>query len=529
MTAAYLRQPDGTPHTSASFDLAAYMASIDELYQGRLDDLLKTDFGRQEITKFDPLMYAIVYLPDTLTEGIGTITFADAHLEFCRDALTWTGPVTEMKEHRTAYVEPRNLGKSSWLYLILPMWAASHGHKKFIAAFADSSGQAEEHLSTFRNELQNNDLLKTDYPELCTPMRRSRGNVESDSKGDYKAKSGFIFKARGIGSSLLGMKVGNLRPDLIVGDDLEPKEGDYSPAMAATRLGDLLDGVLPLNAHATVVLTGTVNMSGSIMDDLARSTEGGESEKWITASNFKVKYHHAIINDNGNDRSLWPGKWSLEELYKERSEDPRGYAKNFNNAPMSSDSGYWEPSYFRLGTLDSPSFTILSVDPAVSKKSTSDWTGFSIVRYSRTEDLFQVAYAAQVRMNGRELRARVLSLLEQFPDIGTVLVETNQGGDTLWVDEDGVFYDLPVKVITVHQRLSKELRAEKAVLEFSRQKVVFAHRFPDLERQLLAFPKVAHDDMVDACVSAIIDIRSRVKVDVRRRGPRVRQSHYARR
>jgi phage terminase large subunit-like protein len=521
----YLTQEDGTPYTAESFDIDQYLIQLDQLYQGRLDKLLAKDFGRRELTKYDPLLFAITYMPDTLKEGVGHISFSDAHLDFCRDAISWTEKNTEPKANRTAYIEPRGQGKSTWMFKILPLWAAAHKHRRFIAAVSDSATQSQEHLETFRRELDENDFLRADYIKLCTPAKRN-GKIEHDSRTDYRSASGFVFKTRGMDSSILGMKDGDKRPDLIILDDIEKGESKYSIKQAGSRLITLMDTILPLEPTAVVVLTGTVNMVGSIVDDLARSVDNSVKASWIESTNFKVRYHHAIVkNDDGSERSVWPDKWPLEWLIEERATDPRGFAKQFENAPIASDGIYWDRDMFKYGRLETASIELLSIDPAVSSKSTSDWTGISIVRYSKAIDMFEINNAHQVRMNSRQLRSRVIHLLEQNPNITALLIETNQGGD-LWIDQDGVFFNLPVKVITVNQKESKELRAERALLEWTKGKVLMQPGMTDLERQLLSFPNSLHDDIVDSVTSAIIDIRKRTKIDSRKIVPFVQKGQY---
>ena len=193
--------------TSATFDFAAYMAT-------RLDP--------DTSTRYDPMLFAVRYLGHHLKgeETGGEVTWSDAHLEWFRHARRWAVRPEEVASERDAYVAPRGMGKSTFFFLILPLWAAAHQHVKFAAAFADSSAQAQAHLATFKRELETNVKLRRDYPNLCAPAKRLRGVTVSDHVGMLHAQSGFVFAARGIDSGSLGMKVGNLRPDLLLMDDV---------------------------------------------------------------------------------------------------------------------------------------------------------------------------------------------------------------------------------------------------------------------------------------------------------------------
>ena len=510
--AKYLCGMDGTPLTSATFDMGIYIK--DHIPDIRL---LDSPAGRIALTRADPLLFALVYCPNALKaeETGGVISFSDLHLELCRIARTWMHP-TPAKSSRVAVVSPRESGKSTWVFKLLPLWAAAHGHVTFIAAFADSATQAEDHLLGLRAELESNGLLRQDYPGLCRPQRRG-GNVQADSRREYYAASGFVMKARGMESSVLGMKVGDRRPGLLIVDDAEPGEAGYSPSQAEARLVTLQDTILPLHPSAPVVLTGTVNMEGSILDQLVTSLSETPAP-WIVSTGFRVKYFPALVTlDDGTERSIWPQKWSIPWLLEEQRTDPRGFAKSYMNAPIAIDGVYWDRQYFQYGKVDPCSFTVLSIDPAVTSKSASDFTGMAVVGYSKSQDQFVVRYAAQFKMPSNALRSKTIALLNQYPEITAVIIETNMGAD-LWTDPGGAFYDLPnVKVLTIHQTESKELRAERTVLEYTKGRVFHEQPLPALERQMLSFPQVVHDDQVDALTTGINEIRKSVKVDLRNR------------
>jgi predicted phage terminase large subunit-like protein len=269
-------------------------------------------------------------------------------------------------------------------------------------------------------------------------------------------------------------------------------------------------------------------MAGSLLDDLARAATTKDVEPWVTSERFRVRYFPAIVqNDDGTERSVWKGKWTLPWLLAERSRSPRSFAKNFMNAPLPGDSPYFDPADFRYGPVEPASFVLLSIDPAVSTKSKSDFTGFCVIAYSRSLDQFGIRHSSKARLNNRQLRARVELLLEQYPEVTAVLVETNQGGENM-VDEGGMFAGLPnVKIITVHQKVSKELRAEMAAIEFGHHRVLFADRMPEIERQLAAFPAVMHDDDVDALTSAVIEVRKRTINDRKPKGLVAKRVSYA--
>lgn len=499
--------------TAETFNWVQYLSGRVESLAGRerdattlllAQDSLSATF-RRTLTANDPMLFALLYFRHHLAgqETADRITFSDFHLDLCRQRDRWWAKLDRPQAIRDAYVAPRGTGKSTWLFLLMPMWAAAHGHRKFAAAFADAGSQAEQHLENFRKELDGNDLLRCDFPSLVKPLTKVGSQQEiANNKQIIQCSNGFVFAARGIEAASLGMKVGSLRPDLLIFDDVEPGEETYSEYQAAKRLLAITDNAFPLNVNAQVVIAGTTTMAGSIIHQIIREgkEEGDESTEWVRDENILVHYSAPILlNDDGSERSLWPAKWSLEFLNSIRH--TRGFAKNFANMPIASDGSYWGTDDFPVGVLETPTRFLLSVDPAVTSKKKSDFTALSVIAYSPTEKRAQVMFTLAVRVSSKQLRPIVVQICEAFP-IKLILCESNQGGD-LWLEALG---GIPgVKLSLIHQTDSKEVRAGRFLAHCQtvpKPRIVFG---PDpvrdhaqLRDQCLSFPHGIHDDLVDS-------------------------------
>lgn len=480
---------------------------------------------RRRATRIDPALFALVYLGRHLVDPTtGAVSLADVHVAWAETARRWADPVTEPMSDRRAEVAPREMGKSTWWFLLLPMWAAAHGHVGFAAAFADTDTQAQTHLATFKSELDSNPLIRDDYPDLVAPKTRGRGQVEADRVSLYHARSGFVFAAAGMDSSNLGLKVGSQRPDLLILDDIEPHEGRYGKELAKKRLDTLVSAILPLNIYAHVILAGTVTMAGSIVHQVVQHARGevNDTNLWVGEQRIAARHTPPIVtDDDGRRRSVWPEKWPLSFL--ERLEGSRTYAKNYANDPLGAEGDYWvldDVAKARtIGTSYLPGCTriLVSVDPAVTTKHKSDYSGLAVVAWqpppsgSKAPGRVVVLEVRQVKKSGEALRLDVLDTITRW-NAGLVLVETNQGGD-LWRT---VFWGLPVKVKTVHQSEAKEARAARWLSHYQRGRV--GHNSDeelslgllnnprlgtliDYEGQLVAFPNAPNDDMVDAAGS----------------------------
>ena len=481
--------PASASASTEPFDLDAYLCGIDTRLLGVAE-------GRRALCALDPLLFALLYFPHHLrsSETGEQISFSEFHIDLCEAAKRWHRQNLGPAEIREAWVAPRGSGKSSWSFLILPLWALAHGHRRYCAAFADSATQAEQHLTSVKRELEGNALLRYDYPDLCAPAIRLKGSNVSDNRALYVARSGAVFSAKGIDSSVLGAKVGSRRPDLLTLDDTEPDEANYSVYQKDKRLGTILNTILPMNDRAVVQIVGTTTMPGSIIDDLVKSTVLIEPADWVRDEKIVARIYPALITDpeTGEERSMWPQRWGLEYLQSIRH--TRSFMLNLQNDPLARDGDYWTLDDIRHGTLPALTHQVLSIDPAVTSKERSDFTALAVIGFYAPERRAVVRDAWALRVApGEALRARVLAILETFPNIAGVLVESNQGGDT-W---KAILHHLPVPVRTVHQTAPKEVRAARLLNHYQLGRVVHERRLLEAEAQLVSFPKGVHDDLVD--------------------------------
>lgn len=479
------------------------MKAIDLLQDVPLE-LLQLSEGRIELTKYDPMLFALTYLPHHLQNPQGEITLSEFHMDLAEYGKSWINMPKEPKQNRDAFIAPRECGKSTWIFLILPMWAAAHGHVKFIAAFSDAASQAETHLMSFKNELESNDLLRTDYPELCKPkMVASTGRAMASNSWRIIQENEFIFDANGIDTNSLGKKVFGTRPDLIILDDIEKGEKNYSEYQAGQQKNTVFDDIAPMNIYARMIFVGTTTMPNSVMDQFRKYSENPELEElqWIKEQNVKVHYYPAIMqNDDGTERSVWQEKWSLEWLQSQRH--LRDFAKNYMNRPVNTDGQFWTNEDIIIEELEDYGNTIISIDPAVTKNKISDYTGISVLSRGYDElgkSNIYVRHAEQVKMSPSDMAERVKTLVELY-DVGVLYVEVNQGGD-LWKD---VFKDVPAKYRSKTQSLSKQIRAGKALNFYQQGKVRHTQHFPVLEEQMWSFPKLTHEDVLDSVVSGVL-------------------------
>jgi phage terminase large subunit-like protein len=183
----------------------------------------------------------------------------------------------------------------------------------------------------------------------------------------------------------------------------------------------------------------------------------------------------------------------------------RSYAKNYANDPMARDGDYWVREDFRYETLGVEATRwLLQLDPAVTTKGDSDFTGWAVIAYrpgsGGRKPMAEVVAAGKIKLTGEALRTWVLKKLTEFERIRAVRVEVNQGGE-LWYT---VLHHLPVQLLVHTSNESKEVRFSWALDLYHRGHVVHREKLRELQEQMVAFPKGTHDDIADAAVCGLL-------------------------
>jgi phage terminase large subunit-like protein len=470
---------------------------------------------RKKICEREPLIFALVYLSDQMSseETLGKRSLNPLHIFLAEDAATyWPFPL-KPKECRRIIVAPRDAGKTTWQFLILPLWAAAYGWRIFQLFLSASGDTAEEHLGNLKYELQNNDLLRADFPELCEPMR-ARGRTVGDTKQVFRAESGVTFMARGIDAHNLGRKEGKVRPDLIVCDDVE-LIGRRSKMTKEQRLHVIRNGLLPMNLNAAVYIVGTVVRYGSIIHDAVLADSGNGLAEWIAQESFVTKYWpvYTINSRTGVATSFWPEKWPMKFIRSQLHID--SFQMSYMNQPQIPGNGLFSAADLHYGAPFRTESHILAIDPAVTSKETSDYTGIAVIGFDGGLTRAYVEYAKGVRLPPDRLQELIRLLLLQFPTISTVVVEANQGGD--WVTKQiRTIIPKHIRYLTPHEHAPKPERIRELHL-WSQLKWVFvgpdAHAYVD---QALSYPDTDFDDVIDAVAKGCYPVLSRLPMPVPR-------------
>jgi phage terminase large subunit-like protein len=116
-----------------------------------------------------------------------------------------------------------------------------------------------------------------------------------------------------------------------------------------------------------------------------------------------------------------------------------------------------------------------------------------------------IFHAEEKRLTGRPLLRHVAGVVTRFEAmwgkrVRGVLCDVTQGGD-LW-GEAAEHLSLPFRAFTLSE--GKEFRFTRTLDYYQALRVFHVAELPALERQQLAYPKIAHDDVLDSAAAAVL-------------------------
>src|SRR5208283_2967550 len=174
------------------------------------------------------------------------------------------------------------------------------GEAKNILVIGESEQRAVERLRAIKHELEYNDAILAVF-----------GEQVGDSWAETRivARSGVCFQAYGRGQSLRGVKHLQLRPDLILMDDIEDDEACGSLEMRRQVLRWFTGTVLPcMSKDGRVRMLATPLCDGREMDEKSLPLRLKASGKWRSLT-IPIKFRDA---ETGDWRATWPDYYNME-------------------------------------------------------------------------------------------------------------------------------------------------------------------------------------------------------------------------
>jgi len=396
-------------------------------------------------------------------------------------------------------IAPRH-GKSELISYLAPAWfLGKYPHKKIIMA-SHTADLAVNFGRRVRN-LVGSDPYKDIFPGV---------ELQADSKSASRWGTNYNgeYFAIGVGGALAGRGA-----DLFIIDDPHSEQDAklgkpevFLPAWEWFQSGPI-QRLMPGGAIIVVMTRWSkLDLTGQIINQMVKNDD---------VDDWEVVEFPAIIEDkNGDEASLWPEFWPLEELQSKKAAlDIRYWNAQYLQNPTSEEGALIKRDWWQIWEKDDPppcEFIIMTLDAAQEKNNRSDYNALTTwgVFFNEEVDNYNIILlnAVKERLEFPELKELCLEEYREWePD--SFIVEKKSNGAALYQEFRRM--GIPVGEFTPGKGQDKISRVN-AVSDLFRSGIVWA---PDRRwakeviEECNDFPSGANDDLVDSTTLALARFR----------------------
>lgn len=276
--------------------------------------------------------------------------------------------MSSKRRQKELVIGPRDSAKSTHGAEGYPLYCVCHGIEKYILIISDTTDQAVKHLEVIKEELESNEQIAEQYPEVFGPGPIWKNNA-------IVTRNGIRIEALGAGKKIRGRRYKNFRPTLIIGDDFEGDEAAYSSKTRDHRRNWFTKGVMKAgsanvtnylalgsNLHPECLVAhilGSPGWNGSVYKSIITWPDRMDLwEKWerilrdtaldkplIAAQLF---YEENKEEMNRGAKVLWPEREDLYTLMLMRATDGHAaFESEKQNNPIDPSLCEWGPHLFQ--------------------------------------------------------------------------------------------------------------------------------------------------------------------------------------
>lgn len=283
----------------------------------------------------------------------------------------------------------RESAKSTYVLKAYPVYRLTYPKKeeRYIVIIKQNQELASAKLSEIINEYEHNDVLNKNLIKI---HKRSAHAIELTVRGFNRENVQIRIEAYGKGSSIRGLSWGNLRPQVIIADDLQDLEDSQSETTLEKDWDWFLSDVKFLAKTGRIFLIGNNLGAKCIVERVIESTEMGFESMKISALDSKGE-------------STWPEQFSTEFLKKEKEEFISlgkldiWYRERMCKA-IDPETQLFKREFFKFFTEEElpEKFDIdITIDPAISKKKKACNTAIvAVAKNTHKPDWYVLDYKA---------------------------------------------------------------------------------------------------------------------------------------
>lgn len=413
--------------------------------------------------------------------------------------------------NRILEIWPRDHGKSQLFSVIKNLWEVTTdpyniGFKNIDKMLVSNTMTlTEKWMRIIESELAGNVRIIADWGDL---LKKAKIN----NVGEKVLANGARIYARAYGSQVRGE-----HPSGVDIDDLEDRVDAQNPDLRKKMYEFFTQDLYgTLSPDCKMFMVGTIVHEEGLLNTLWN--DDVMTEGWT-----KIKY--SAITDDG--KALWPSRWSLERLEQRRREvGELAFSQEYLNLPLPSENPTIRPEWIQYidsipNKGDMICFTAL--DPAFSEKRTNDYSAVVTVGVVHSGDKKGKIYVCERNRGHWSPQDSARAFFDQV-DVWksqTCIYEGYGAGGA------SIKFDLDREMARRNRHYNLKKHADKKV--FSGGKWIVADKVAraasvasllengyvyfqkdqrDLVNEFLLLPNGKNDDMADALVHALMELKN---------------------
>lgn len=403
---------------------------------------------------------------------------------------------------------PRDWFKSSICSVAYPLWRAINDPNVRILIVQNSYGNASKKLQSIKQIVEKNEIFRALFPEIL-PNNKCRWTKDCLEFNRTEAHPEGTIEAAGTGTATVARHYDCIIEDDTVVPDVDAMGGlmqqptamDIEKAIGWHKLAH------PLLLHPSESQIIVVGTRWAERDLLAWLDEFAPNYLSITRAVRENDKGESATPENGG-KAVWSrfNDAVLDELASDASIGPYMFASLYMNNPTDAVNQIFKREWFNDHYyVDAPKnlAICMSVDPSTSEMDQAADPDYCVIMTTgvdvKSGDIYVLDYVRE-RLNPGQLVEAIFNQYRVFKPL-LVKIESIAYQRTLnWyikkmMEQLNIYFTIDeIKNL----RGSKIDRIKGLQPYFSAGKIYIKSTMSELERELLSFPKAAHDDIADA-------------------------------
>ena len=416
---------------------------------------------------------------------------------------------------QVAIAAPRYHAKSTAVTHAYTLASVLFRESRYVLIVSDTVSQAIQFLGDIKKELLDNDDLRSLFSVSSFPK-----DTEDDLIVEMEDGYTFRIQAKGSEQKLRGLKWANLRPDLVIGDDMENDEIVMNKDRRMKFKRWFYGALIPcISSSGKIRIVGTILHLDSLLENLMPATlvnshRGVKSliredlkEYSLNVMPWKSVKYRAHTDDFKT--LLWPEMKSAAEFRSQKEDYVRQgladvYSQEMLNVPLDiTDTFFKKTDFIPMKVEDQKKAMVYyaTCDLAVSQSQRADYSAFVVGGMDEDGKLY-CKHVIKQRMDALEIVDTILMIQKIYKPVLFGLEQgTIQKAIGPYLNEEMLKRGEFINTVLLKPSGDKLTRARSIQARMRSGACKFdkdADWYQDFEDELLRFPRDKHDDQVDA-------------------------------